>query len=49
MTNDFDPFEDCLQIDFEENQDNPTTEDQDNTFSTIDAIDREESSYNSKV
>ncbi|CAG8601940.1 11754_t:CDS:2 [Diversispora eburnea] len=28
--------------------DNPTTEDQDNTFSTIDTIDREESLYNSE-
>lgn len=49
MADDFDQFEDCFQIDFEENQDNQTTEDQDNTFSTIDAIDREESSYNSNV
>jgi hypothetical protein len=49
MMADFDQFEDCFQIDFEENQDNQTTENQDNTFSTIDTIDREESSYNSKV
>ncbi|CAG8812571.1 6577_t:CDS:2, partial [Dentiscutata erythropus] len=28
---------------------NPTTEDQDNTFSTIDTIDREESLYNSST
>jgi hypothetical protein len=44
MADDFDPFEDCLQIDSDENQDNPTTENQDNTITenqdnTIDAID----------
>jgi len=32
-----------------ENQDNSTTENRDNIFSTIDTIDREESSYNSNV
>jgi hypothetical protein len=41
MADDFDQFEDCFQIDFEENQDNQTTEDQDYTVSTTDAIDRE--------
>ncbi|RHZ68599.1 hypothetical protein Glove_294g18 [Diversispora epigaea] len=37
MADDFDQFEDCFRIDSEENQDNPTTEDQDNTINTIDS------------
>ncbi|CAG8589683.1 3897_t:CDS:2 [Diversispora eburnea] len=41
MTDDFDSFE--------ENQDNPTAENQDNTFSIIDIINREESFYNSST
>mgnify|MGYP006185384413 CR=1 FL=1 len=35
MADDFDQFEDCFRIDSEENQDNPTTENQDNTIDAI--------------